>query len=71
MSSSSMPTTQILWLSWPTEEAMAPRCMPKPVTKPRPMLPFLPWRSITATLAMSAAASATRALPFAGTGLRT
>ena len=71
MSSSSMPTTQMLWLSWPTEEAMAPRCMPKPVTKARPIVPSLPWRSMTATLAMSLAGSATRSLPFAGTCLRT
>jgi len=25
-----MPTTQMLWLSWPTDEAMAPRASPKP-----------------------------------------
>ena len=33
MSASSAPTTQILWLSWPTDEAIAPRFMPKPCTK--------------------------------------
>jgi hypothetical protein len=42
MSWSSTPTTQMLWLSWPTEAAIAPRCSPKPVTKARAMLPFLP-----------------------------
>ena len=31
MSPSSAPTTQILWLSWPTEEASAPRSRPKPL----------------------------------------
>ena len=38
MSASSAPTTQMLWLSCPTEEAIAPRFRPKPCTKPRPML---------------------------------
>jgi hypothetical protein len=29
-----------LWLSWPIELASAPRQAPKPLTKPRPTLPF-------------------------------
>ena len=33
MSASSTPTTHRLWLSWPTDEAIAPRFMPKPLTK--------------------------------------
>ena len=41
MSASLQPMTQTLWLSWPTDEAMAPRLMPKPLTKP---CPTLPWR---------------------------
>ena len=39
MSASLQPMTQTLWLSWPTDEAMAPRVMPKPLTKPCPTLP--------------------------------
>lgn len=33
MSSSLTPTTQMLWLSWPTVEAIAPFFSPKPWTK--------------------------------------
>ncbi len=31
MSASSAPTTVMLWLSCPTDEAMAPRCQPEPL----------------------------------------
>jgi len=71
MSASLTPTTVMLWLSWPTDEAMAPRLRPKPVTKARPMFLFFPWRATTATLARSAAGSARRRLPSARTAIGT
>src|SRR5258708_7481345 len=61
MSESLQPMTQTLWLSWPTDEAMAPRRMPKPLTKPCPTLPWVLCRPSTATFRMSSAASATNA----------
>ena len=66
MSASSTPTTVMLWLSWPTEEAMAPRFRPKPCTKPRPILRFLPCRATTATLIASCARSASASPARAG-----
>ncbi len=63
ISASEAPTTTMLWLSWATVEAMAPRCRPKPRTKPTPRLPLPRWRSITAILSRSRAGSAT-AWPF-------
>ncbi len=66
MSASSAPTTQMLWLSWPIEDAMAPRLMPKPFTKPRPILPFRPCRSTTQTLATSCEASVPTVPPALG-----
>ena len=60
MSSSPAPTTQMLWLSWPTEEASAPWRKPKPLTKPRPILPLRPWRSSTQILSRSCSGSACR-----------
>ena len=53
MSSSSMPTTRRLWLSWATVLATAPRCSPSPCTKPTPIVPGPPWRSMLAALARS------------------
>ena len=53
MSASSAPTTVMLWLSWPTEEAMAPLFMPKPLTKATAMLSLTPCRATTATLTRS------------------
>ena len=60
MSSSFMPTTTRLCASCATDEARAPRCRPNPFNKPRPIDPFPPCRSITATLAIPHAGSATR-----------
>ena len=45
-----VPTTTTLWASWATVEASAPRCRPKPRTKPSPIRPVPRWRSITAIL---------------------
>src|SRR5260370_1385488 len=41
MSESVHPMTQTLWLSWPTDEALAPLRRPSPPTK---ACPTLPWR---------------------------
>ncbi len=40
MSASLQPMTQILWLSWPIDEAMAPRLMPKPLDEAVARLPW-------------------------------
>ena len=48
----------MLWASWATVVANAPRCRPKPRTKPTPTRPVAWWRSTTAILAMSRAGSA-------------
>ena len=53
MSSSLVPTTKRLWLSWATVVATAPRSRPSPWTKPRPIEPEPPWRSMLAALARS------------------
>ncbi len=53
ISSSEVPTTQILWLSWLTVDAIAPDFKPKPCTKPVAIFPFLPCRSTTAILTTS------------------
>ena len=53
MSASLQPMTQTLWLSWPIDEAMAPRVMPKPLTKPCPTLPWSLCRPRTATFRTS------------------
>ncbi len=58
MSASLTPITVMLWLSWPTDAAIAPRFRPKPCTKPRPIFAFLPCRATTATLIASCARSA-------------
>ena len=62
MSASLAPTTVMLWLSWPTEEAIAPRFRPKPRTKLLPILPLMPCRSTTATLITSLSRSGFRPL---------
>ena len=50
--------TTMLCASWATVVANAPRCRPKPRTKPTPTRPVAWWRSTTAILAMSRAGSA-------------
>ena len=50
-----MPTTTTLCASWATVDASAPRCRPKPRTKPRPMRPVPRCRSMTAIFARSRA----------------
>ena len=62
MSSSVVPTTQRLWLSWPTGRSTERplREKPKPWTNPRPILPLRPWRSSTQILSRSCSGSACR-----------
>ena len=54
-----IPTTTTLCASWATVDAIAPRCRPKPRTKPSPMRPVPRWRSTTAIFARSRVGSAT------------
>ena len=53
IAASFIPTTTTLCASWATVEASAPRCRPKPRTKPRPTRPVPRWRSTTAIFARS------------------
>ena len=68
ISASSAPTTTILWESWATEEAQAPRRKPKPCTRPSPRLPVPWWRSTTASFRRSWVGSATRRPARTGAG---
>ena len=70
MSASDAPTTQMLWLSCPTEEASAPSRNWKPLAKPRPTFWLVPWRAKTQIFRMSRSGSATSFPSFAGTSRR-
>ena len=67
ISSSLVPITIRLWLSWPIVWAMAPFFSPKPFTSPIPRFPVLWWRSNTASFSMSLSGEAVAIPSFTGT----
>ena len=66
MSASFVPTTSRLCASCATVDAMAPRLMPKPFTKPQPNVPVAWWRSNTKVLSTSFSGSAWMAPSMTG-----